>query len=200
MPETKNWYILRTKYATETKLSSVLSRKGYETYCPRYTETQLANSGEKDPRSSVLFSSWVFIRCTTEELQTLRSSNPTIKMVYHFNEPAVVADQEISFIKHALFYYRNLQLVKAGFGVGLPLTTSTEEGMSYALPSLGFMMMTQNEIENVYHPLWTTNGILQPQTEGSFKKSPRSLLKRIPSMVGNSMLKLSTAFSRATWS
>lgn len=200
MPETKNWYILHTRYATEAKLASILSRKGYESYCPRYTETQLAHADEKYPQQDVLFSSWVFVRCTMAELLLFKASNQSVKVVYRLDQPAVVADEEISFIKHALSYYRDLQLVKTGFQPSVQPTNSAEDGLSYALPSLGFVLMARNEIDYVYQPLWTTNGVLPAGTRDSLKQRQRLRLKQIPSLVSEKVLKLSTVLSRATWS
>jgi hypothetical protein len=197
MNATFNWYILHTKYSDNTKLARLLFRNGFETYCPQYTDAQ--NQDLKGTyHQKAVFSSWIFVFCTQEQLQEIKKLNRSIKPLYRLDQPAVISTEEISMIKYALTNFRELQLIKTGLQSTNAPAIMQDDAATVALPSLGLTLVAYEKLENVYQPAWVTEEIVHASPDYGFMKNSRSLLKRLPLFVSSKVMKLSTVLSRAT--
>lgn len=111
MNDTKKWFAVYTRPRTEKKVSETFNRKKIENYTP------LNRVGKKwgDRRKSAhepLFSSYVFVRVTEQELSTLPQIDGVLSIVYWLNKPAVIKDSEINAIKRFLSENANVKVEK----------------------------------------------------------------------------------------
>ena len=189
MNATLNWHILYTKYKTELKLAQDLERKGYETFCPHYSDSRKWNLLEKE-HPGILFSSWVFVRCAPAQLDMIKYSYTKVKVLYLLNKPAIVSEEEISQIRYVLGHYTEVQPLKTGIGSLQTAISTSDETISFSLPSLGFALLVkkENERSEAYQPsLEKSDGL-----EADFSNrrwNTRNLLKKIPSLIHGKLLK-----------
>lgn len=88
------WYILKTKSNFEKKVHEKLHAEGYETYLPTYITLRIW-SDRKKKIEVPLIPSYVFIRCSSNELLVAAQTNGVAWIMRDGREFAVVHDYEI---------------------------------------------------------------------------------------------------------
>ena len=160
--EEKKWYAVYTKPHCEKKVADLLTRKGIENYCP---QNKVLNPGA-DRRKIIhapLFSSFVFVRISIEEIPAIRQTNGIINFIFWLNKPAIIRDKEIENIKRFLSEHGFVKLEKVDvhFNDVVKINSSPvieQEGkvvsintkiVKVILPSLGYMMCAEVDTANV---------------------------------------------------
>lgn len=100
----KNWYAVYTKPRWEKKVFSLLSEKGFTTYCPLHKVRRRWSDRYKVVEEPV-FKSYVFVNIRDEEISKVKQENGVVNFVYWNNRPAVIRNEEISLIKRFLNEY-----------------------------------------------------------------------------------------------
>lgn len=152
----KNWYAVYTKLNNERKVTTLLSKKKVENYCPQNRITQPNNGSKRRLEFEPLFPSFVFIYITEAEIKLLKKINFVIDFVYWLGNPVVITDTEIENIKLFIQQYGNIVIEKSKVNSGGTTRiindknsnaafVKTESVIKLQLPSLGFTMVTQLE-------------------------------------------------------
>ena len=97
----KAWMVIYTRSRSEMKVDNLLTSKNIECYCPtRKVEKQW--SDRKKIIEEVIFRSYVFVRITEAEIQTVLGTDRVMNFIYYNKKPAVIRDEEIDTIKKYL--------------------------------------------------------------------------------------------------
>ena len=112
MNEKKKWYAIYTRHRWEKKVFQQLSEKGVESYCP-LNRVQRKWSDRLKIVEEPLFKSYVFVRVTEVEKQSIRMTNGVVNFVYWLGKPAIVKDREIELIKKFLNEHDNVEVEQA---------------------------------------------------------------------------------------
>lgn len=162
MTDEKKWYAVYTKSHCEKKVADLLRRKGIENYCP---QNKILNQGT-DRRKIIhapLFSSYVFVRISIDELSNVRQTNGIINFIFWLNKPAIIRDKEIENIKRFLgeHGFVKLEKVDVHFNDVVRINTAPlieQEGnvvsinsktVKVILPSLGYALSAEVDSANV---------------------------------------------------
>lgn len=95
------WYVVYTKPRCEKKVHQLFLDKKYESYCPlQIVEKQWTDRVKKV--EVPLFSSYVFVKTTKEELPKVRYVIGVVNFVYCLGKPAEIRDAEITLLKDFL--------------------------------------------------------------------------------------------------
>lgn len=162
MIENKNWFAVYTRPRWEKKVSESLVRKDIENYCP-LNKVVKQWSDRKKIINEPLFTGYVFVKATEQELQSLRKTDGVINIVYWLCKPAVIPEREIDAIKLFLSEHNNVSLQKTPINVADkvriisgPLMaheghvmTVKNRTIKLSLPSLGYLMHAEVETINV---------------------------------------------------
>lgn len=197
MQETRNWYIVHTKRNNETKLARFLAARGYKTFCPLFLTSQNEHPSDSQ-QMKALFSSWVFVHCLPEQLNVIPDFHAAARIVYRLNQPAVVSTEEIATLQHAVLHFKQLELVKTGIHSPLSHLLLQENAACFALPSLGYTLMAQEKVEQVYRPVWDTEEVLHDAFGMQQNKNGFILIRRFTMLVSNKVTRLSTGLFKAT--
>jgi transcription antitermination factor NusG len=160
----KNWYAVYTKPNCEKKVSSALTKKGIENFCPlieKKAQSILRNKISIEP----LFKSYVFVRTFESEIISIsRQINNVLSVLYWMGRPASINDTEMQAIREFTQNHKEINLEK--LHVGINDVENENDEITYAsdgkilivrkriskvhLPSLGYTMVGSNEeVENV---------------------------------------------------
>jgi transcription antitermination factor NusG len=104
------WYAIYTKPRWEKKIAYLLNEKGYRAYCP-LNKVRRKWSDRYKIVEEPLFSSYVFINITEEEIPEIRMLHGVLNFVYWNGKPGIIKDSEIDDIKRFLNEYPNIQAV-----------------------------------------------------------------------------------------
>jgi len=162
MNENKKWHAVYTRPRCEKKVSEILTRKKVENYCP-INKVVRQWSDRKKIVHEPLFSSYVFVRVSEEEITALKDTHGIINVVYWLGKPAVIRDHEIETIQRFVCEHVNVKLEKTPIAVndkvrilGGPLMeleghilAIKNKSVKVVLPSLGYMMFAEVETANV---------------------------------------------------
>lgn len=96
-----HWYVLYTKPRNEKKVTDELIKKGINAYCPLRTEYKQWSDREKKVQVP-LISSYVFVQIPEKERNKVFLVNGVISYLYWLGKPAIVRDEEIMSLKHAM--------------------------------------------------------------------------------------------------
>ena len=155
----KNWYAVYTKINNEKRVSTLLSKKKVENYCPQNRVTQPTNGYKRRLESEPLFPSFVFIYITEAEITFLKKINFVIDFVYWLGNPVVITEVEIENIKLFIQQYENIVIEKSRVNSGgitriingknnNTAFVETDSAIKLQLPSLGFTMVAQLTLIN----------------------------------------------------
>ncbi|MFT3682402.1 MAG: transcription termination/antitermination NusG family protein [Ferruginibacter sp.] len=164
----RNWYAVYTKSQREKKVSTILSKKGIEAYCPvNFVLREKANSrrGAYQP----LFSSFVFVNISEAQVPFVKTIPGVISLVYWRAKPAVISDAEINAVKQITSGYVNIKLEKSAVDTTGAVQIIDEPIFSYnensvrvkyhslkvVLPSLGYTLIAERE--------WSNEEVVQPE-------------------------------------
>ena len=158
----KKWYAVYTRVRWEKKVSELFTKRNIENYCP-LNKVQRQWADRKKIILEPLFTSYVFVRATEAEHLQLKKTDGVINLVYWLGKPAIIRDTEISMIQSFLSEHVNISLEKTNVNVNDlvrivsgPLMNHEghvvavkSKSVKIVLPSLGFIMSAEVELEKV---------------------------------------------------
>jgi transcription antitermination factor NusG len=107
----RRWYIVSTIPAWERKVSSTLTLKKIENFCPLNKVVKIIH-GRKRVVEEPLFSSWLFVKTTQKQLTDICNIKGVTNVLYWLNKPAIISNDEIEFIEIFLKKYADVRLEK----------------------------------------------------------------------------------------
>jgi transcriptional antiterminator NusG len=156
------WYALYTRSRWEKKVSEQLNKLNIEAYCP-LNKVVRQWSDRKKVVEEPLFTSYVFVRITKNQMSQVRTVLGVTNFVYWLGKPAVISEHEIETIQSFLSTYFNVKLEE--FTISVRDTIKILNGpfsemqgkvisvkktsVKVLLPSLRFFMTAEIEIDNV---------------------------------------------------
>lgn len=175
----RNWYAVYTKSHREKKVSSILTKKGIESYCP-INYILGGNGANKKGIFEPLFASFVFVNISNPEIGAVKNIPGVINLIYWKSKPAVISDAEIDAVKQITSGYMNIKLERAAVGSAEGVLIVDEPVYSYnensvrvkyhtlkvVLPSLGYMLVAEKE--------WVRQDVIEPSPE-QFSLLPKRL-------------------------
>ncbi len=90
----KNWYILIVKPKYEIKIATKLTALNLEVYCPLVEEIRIW-SDRKKKVNAPLFKSYVFVRLTEKERQSVFVAPGVVRYLFWLGKSAIVRDEEM---------------------------------------------------------------------------------------------------------
>ncbi|MEI6950294.1 UpxY family transcription antiterminator [Paraflavisolibacter sp. H34] len=105
------WYAVYTRPRWEKKVNTLLTERGFESYCP-LNRVRRKWSDRVKLVEEPLFKSYVFVRISDEDRTGVRMTDGVINFIYWNGKPAIIKDKEILAIRLFLEEYENVQLVK----------------------------------------------------------------------------------------
>jgi transcription antitermination factor NusG len=109
MANGKKWYAVYTKPRWEKKVNSLLTEKGFESYCP-LNKVRRKWSDRIKLVEEPLFKSYLFVNIDESTRNEIRMTNGVMNFVYWQGKPAVIKDKEIIAIKNFLDEYEDVQI------------------------------------------------------------------------------------------
>lgn len=163
----RNWYAVYTSPNKEKKVSSILTKKGIECFCP-VISVEALRSANKKSLLQPLFNSFVFVQVAEAEIPMLKTVSWIINLIYWRSKPAVISNKEIDIIKKLTANYSNIRLEKSFVDQNAAVSILDEPTIAYNensvsvkyksikvnLPSLGYTMIAERikqKEKAVYH-------------------------------------------------
>lgn len=151
----RNWYAVYTKPQREKKVSSILTKRGIENYCP--INKVRAQSNNKKSVSEPLFASHVFVHVAESEMLSLKNIPDMINFVYWRSRPAIITKEEIEAVKQLTSNYQDIKLEKTFVNMNEMVRIIDEPVISFKdnavmvkyqtlkimLPSLGYTIIAE---------------------------------------------------------
>ncbi|MES2649750.1 MAG: UpxY family transcription antiterminator [Bacteroidota bacterium] len=109
MVSEKKWFAIYTRSRSEKKVSGLLDQKKISNYCPLNRVIHQWKDRKKMVEEP-LFSGYVFVYISTDEITTVKETPGVINFVYWLNKPAEIKKEEIKVIKDFLTEYSNVQV------------------------------------------------------------------------------------------
>ena len=155
----RNWYLICTKKLQEKKVIESLTKKGIENYCPYTNMEKSLSASRKVTAHQPLFSSYVFVFISEDEITTVKKITDVVNMVYWKANPAIIDQEEIHAIRMMTGNYRSIKLEKTAVEIQEKVSIVEEntsssnnqvlsikhKGLTVTLPSLGYRMTAQRE-------------------------------------------------------
>lgn len=159
--ETK-WYALYTKSRWEKKVAEQLTKLNINSYCP-LNKAIKQWSDRKKIIEEPLFTSYVFVNITAQQMTEVRKVLGVVNFVYWLGKPAVITQNEINTIQDFLSTHLNVKLEQLTVNVKDKIKIidgpfSEMEGQVISvkkksvrvlLPSLRYFMTAEVEIEKI---------------------------------------------------
>jgi len=169
----KNWYILYTKSECEKKVSSLLTKKRIKNFYP--VNCKEIGFRRKKKTFVPLFTSYVFVNTTEDNLEQIKQMHHVINLVYWKKYAAIVSENEISLIKEFSNNYHNIKLISSSVvendlvSYNDPLYLMQENVllvrnkiMKMKVPSLGVIMVAEIGLDtSKARALWNMPMIMQ---------------------------------------
>ena len=158
-----NWYIVYTKPQCEKKVTSLLTKRKIENFCP-YNRKQIRHLRKNKLVVEPLFDSYVFVNIAEKDISLVGQFENIVSFVYWKCKPAIINDDEIETIKEFNINHQDIRLEKSKINIGGgaknidDFSNYTMNGriirilnksFQVNLPSLGFTMIAETEIESV---------------------------------------------------
>lgn len=144
MNETVHWHVLFTKQQCERKVLNALLKRGYQCFCPYHPVSTQWKDQEK-PFTKPLFDSYVFVRCTEMQFPDIKRTPGVINFLYRLHRPAVVTNEDMTAIRHAINHYQEIEVLKTGLKVLVNNTHPESDTFTHFLSSLGFTLKASKE-------------------------------------------------------
>lgn len=163
MTPSKNWYALYTRPRWEKKVADLLTRKDIECYCP-LNKVKKQWADRKKVVYEPLFTSYVFVNITSQELIRAKETEGVVNFVYWLGKPAVIRHEEIETIKQFLNEYEavsierterihpndQIQIVHGPLMMREGKVVAVgHKKVKVLIPSIGFNLVAEVEIANV---------------------------------------------------
>jgi len=103
------WYVIYTKPRWEKKISSKLSEKNIENYCP-LNKTKKQWSDRKKIVLEPLFKGYIFIKVDDAQKWDIKQVDGIINYVYWLGKPARIREEEINIIKKFLQEFDQIEI------------------------------------------------------------------------------------------
>jgi transcription antitermination factor NusG len=157
----KYWYVLYTKLKCESKVSSLLSKKKFDNYCP---VNKITCGGNEKFLLDPLFPSLVFVYITPDQIEYIKQQNDIINFVYWLGQPVQLKGIEIESIQEFVAVYSNVFIEKSDVSLNKMFRVvikqpmiSTEDDVivlnrtiiKLTLPTLGFTLCALTSYNNV---------------------------------------------------
>jgi len=108
-----SWYVLYTSPRAEKRVAARLRNDGIEVFLPIHKKRRKWSDRMKIVEVP-LFNSYVFVRCSEQNLYSLLMIYGIKKIVYYLHRPAIVRECEIEAIKEFLMIAENKEIIYAG--------------------------------------------------------------------------------------
>jgi transcription antitermination factor NusG len=108
-----SWYVLYTSPRAEKRVAARLRNDGVEVFLPIHKKRRKWSDRMKIVEVP-LFNSYVFVRCSEQNLYSLLMIYGIKKIVYYLHRPAIVRECEIEAIKEFLKIAENKDIIYAG--------------------------------------------------------------------------------------
>jgi transcription antitermination factor NusG len=159
----KNWYAIYTRPRWEKKVASLLDRKGIECYCP-LNKVQKQWADRKKIIYEPLFTSYVFVCISNEELIRVKETDGVLNFVYWLGRPAVIRQEEIDIIRQFLQEHQTVSIERTDrinpndkiqivhgplmMREGRVVEVGRKK-VKVLIPSIGFNLVAEVEIANI---------------------------------------------------
>lgn len=135
-----NWHLVYTKPGMEKRVALLLEQKGLKTFLPTFkTSVRLGN--QVNSCQKPLFSSWVFVQCTKDELTSIKRTKGVVSLLYWLSKPVVISEAEVNILHFVLKNFDRINVIKTGLQPAenpLPIEGSK---LAFPLPSLGYCLL-----------------------------------------------------------
>lgn len=162
----RNWHVICTQKKSEKKVSLMLTKKGFENFCP-FTIIERKTASRRSKEYGPLFSSFVFVNVSEKELEQIKKLPNVVNPLYWGSTPAIINQDEINAIKMMTENYSSIMpekiAVKANENIGIVerkitgynnnVTTIKHQGITVTLPTLGFSLTSEREKEQTTAPV-----------------------------------------------
>jgi transcription antitermination factor NusG len=161
----KNWYAVYTKPKCERKVSSLLTKKKIDNYCPLNKQLFNDQRSEKEKLSLIpLFTSYVFVYTTPDKFEYIKELNEIINFVYWLGRPVELKGIEIENIQEFVASYNNIYTEKSEVSLNKMFRVVTKQPMisteddvivmnhtivKLTLPTLGFTLCAHTSFDQV---------------------------------------------------
>ncbi|MEO7049724.1 MAG: transcription termination/antitermination NusG family protein [Ferruginibacter sp.] len=165
----KNWYVVYTKPHYEKKVTSSLTKRRIESFCP-YNRKLIKRLGKNKFVLEPLFNSYVFVNITEKDITALNQLENVVSFVYWKFRPAIITDNEIALIRNFTSHHSDIKIERNSIN-STDYSKNIEESTNYTiqgkilkivnrplkvnLPSLGFTLIADIEIGSI-----STQGVL----------------------------------------
>lgn len=115
------WYLIYVSEKKELKVSSALSKKKIENYCPvsaRHSPGVFRGKEYYEP----LLSGYIFVKANPESIKSILHFRNIINAVHWKDRPIIVPDEYISSLKTFVSRYQNIRLKKYPINEAMPTT------------------------------------------------------------------------------
>ena len=161
----KNWYAVYTKPKCETKVSSLLTKKRIDNYCPLNKQSTNINSENSKFSLNPLFPSFVFVFISPDKIEYIKQQNDIINFVYWLGQPVQLKGIEIESIQEFVTGHNNIYIEKSEVSINKmirvvskqPMVSTSEDNVivmnhtivKLTLPSLGFTLCAHSNYDAI---------------------------------------------------
>lgn len=197
MTTNPNWHVVYTKPNCERKVLQLLAQKGIDSYCPFHMTTVKWRNRESIIRKP-LFSTYVFVHATETQLAEIKKIKPVVSILYRMNAPAIIQQEDIQAIRHVMYTYKKIELIKTGFPVVEQPIEKDNDTMLYPIRSLGFTLKAVGIAEEVrtLKPVWSDQQGAKATKQLQALKNFHGMLMKLPSMIRSKAISVEETLTR----
>ena len=158
----KKWYAVYTRPRWEKKVAELLTKRNIDNYCP-LNKVRKQWADRKKMVLEPLFTSYIFVCVAAEDHLQLKKTDGIINIVHWLGKPAIIPDVEIDMIRRFLGEYQQVRLERIAVNLndmvrivsgplmdqGGKITSVSKKSVKVILPSQGYAMIAEVNIENV---------------------------------------------------
>jgi transcription antitermination factor NusG len=156
------WYAVYTRSRMERKVADQLNKINIENYCP-LNKVLKQWSDRKKLVEEPLFTSYVFVKASAKQMNSIRLVYGVVNFVCWLGKPAVILDSEIEIIRKFLREHNNVKLERADLNINDRVkiihgpfnemegnvVSLMKRKIKVLIPSLRYIMTAEIEKENV---------------------------------------------------
>jgi transcription antitermination factor NusG len=147
----RNWYVICTLPNRERKVSTLLTKKGIENFCPVTSCEKKLSASKSISTEGPLFKSYIFVNIDATEIQAVKKMPYVVNTLYWQSKPAVINQDEINAVKMMTENYTCIKIERTGVkanerisiveknitGYNNKTVTIQHQGVLVKLPTLG---------------------------------------------------------------